>query len=181
MAKAHKAARGKSRATGKPGKSHVAGTFPTREQVLDFVRNSPDKVGKREIARAFGIKGGDRLALKKLLGELVEDGSLAGNRKEMREKGHPLLHAATEGGRLRFRPVMMTSFAFILGLLPLVIAEGPAMLARRNVSTPVFGGMLAAAFIGIFVIPALYVVFQSLRERLRPSTRPVEKPPEAAA
>ncbi|QEL24075.1 multidrug efflux RND transporter permease subunit [Bosea sp. F3-2] len=100
--------------------------------------------------------------------------------KEMREKGHPLLHAATEGARLRFRPVMMTSFAFILGLLPLVIAEGPAMLARRNVSTPVFGGMLAAACIGIFVIPALYVVFQSLRERLRPSTRPAEKPPEAA-
>ena len=95
--------------------------------------------------------------------------------KELREKGHPLLHAATEGARLRFRPVMMTSFAFILGLLPLVIAEGPAKLARRNVATPVFGGMLAAAFIGIFVIPALYVVFQSLRERLRPSTRPKEE------
>lgn len=92
--------------------------------------------------------------------------------KELREKGHPLLHAATEGARLRFRPVMMTSFAFILGLLPLVIAEGPSKLARRNVGTPVFGGMLAAAIIGIFVIPALYVVFQGLRERLRPSTRP---------
>ena len=96
--------------------------------------------------------------------------------KELREKGHPLLHAATEGARLRFRPVMMTSFAFILGLLPLVIAEGPSMLARRHVGTPVFGGMLAASLIGIFVIPALYVVFQSLRERLRPSTRPEEKP-----
>ncbi|HEY5793738.1 MAG TPA: multidrug efflux RND transporter permease subunit [Bosea sp. (in: a-proteobacteria)] len=94
--------------------------------------------------------------------------------KELREKGHPLLHAATEGARLRFRPVMMTSFAFILGLLPLVIAEGPSKLARRNVGTPVFGGMLAAALIGIFVIPALYVVFQSLRERIRPSTRPKE-------
>jgi hydrophobe/amphiphile efflux-1 (HAE1) family protein len=92
--------------------------------------------------------------------------------KEMREKGHPLLHAATEGARLRFRPVMMTSFAFILGLLPLVIAEGPAMLARRNVATPVFGGMLAASFIGIFVIPALYVVFQSLREKVRPAAGP---------
>jgi hydrophobe/amphiphile efflux-1 (HAE1) family protein len=92
--------------------------------------------------------------------------------KEMREKGHPLLHAATEGARLRFRPVMMTSFAFILGLLPLVIAEGPSKLARRDVGTPVFGGMLAAALLGIFVIPALYVVFQSVRERLRPSTRP---------
>jgi hydrophobe/amphiphile efflux-1 (HAE1) family protein len=95
--------------------------------------------------------------------------------KELREKGHPLLHAATEGARLRFRPVMMTSFAFILGLLPLVIAEGPSKLARRDVGTPVFGGMLAASFLGIFVIPALYVVFQSLRERLRPSTRPKEE------
>ena len=95
--------------------------------------------------------------------------------KELREKGHPLLHAATEGARLRFRPVMMTSFAFILGLLPLVIAEGPSMLARRHVGTPVFGGMLAASLIGIFVIPALYVVFQGLRERLRPSTRPKEE------
>ncbi|KRE14250.1 RND transporter [Bosea sp. Root483D1] len=95
--------------------------------------------------------------------------------KELREKGHPLLHAATEGARLRFRPVMMTSFAFILGLLPLVIAEGPSMLARRNVGTPVFGGMLFASFLGIFVIPALYVVFQGLRERLRPSTRPKEE------
>ena len=95
--------------------------------------------------------------------------------KELREKGHPLLHAATEGARLRFRPVMMTSFAFILGLLPLVIAEGPSKLARRDVGTPVFGGMLAASLIGIFVIPALYVIFQSLRERLRPSTRPKEE------
>jgi len=95
--------------------------------------------------------------------------------KELREKGHPLLHAATEGARLRFRPVMMTSFAFILGLLPLVIAEGPSKLARRDVGTPVFGGMLFASILGIFVIPALYVVFQGLRERLRPSTRPKEE------
>jgi len=69
---------------------------------------------------------------------------------------------------------MMTSFAFILGLLPLVIAEGPSRLARRDVGTPVFGGMLSASFIGIFAIPALYVIFQSIRERLRSSTRPEE-------
>ena len=94
--------------------------------------------------------------------------------KERRAEGVPLLKAATEGARLRFRPVMMTSFAFILGLLPLVVAEGPSRLARRNVGTPVFGGMLWASFIGIFAIPALYVIFQSLRERLRASARPVE-------
>jgi hydrophobe/amphiphile efflux-1 (HAE1) family protein len=95
--------------------------------------------------------------------------------KERRAEGVPLLQAATEGARLRFRPVMMTSFAFILGLLPLVVAEGPSRLARRNVGTPVFGGMLSASFIGIFAIPALYVIFQYIRERLRSSARPIEQ------
>src|SRR5436305_9408809 len=85
--------------------------------------------------------------------------------KEKREQGVALLEAATEGARLRFRPVMMTSFAFILGLLPLVIATGASQLARRDVGTPVFGGMILASFIGIFVIPPLYVTFQWVREK----------------
>jgi multidrug efflux pump subunit AcrB len=96
--------------------------------------------------------------------------------KDQRERGVPLLQAATEGARLRFRPVMMTSFAFILGLLPLVIAEGPSMLARRNVGTPVFGGMIAASVFGIFVIPVLYVVFQAARERIKRRTAPKAAP-----
>ena len=94
--------------------------------------------------------------------------------KEKREAGMPLLAAATEGARQRFRPVMMTSFAFILGLLPLVVATGASQLARRNVGTPVFGGMIFASFIGIFMIPPLYVTFQAIREKLRPSTKPKE-------
>jgi hydrophobe/amphiphile efflux-1 (HAE1) family protein len=94
--------------------------------------------------------------------------------KEKREHGMPLLEAATEGARQRFRPVMMTSFAFILGLLPLVVATGASQLARRDVGTPVFGGMILASFVGIFVIPPLYVSFQAIRERLRPSVRPRE-------
>ncbi|CAA2138999.1 efflux RND transporter permease subunit [Hyphomicrobium sp. ghe19] len=92
--------------------------------------------------------------------------------KDQRERGVALSEAATEGSRLRFRPVMMTSLAFILGLLPLVIATGASELARRDVGTPVFGGMIFASVIGIFAIPSLYVTFQALRERLRPGSRP---------
>jgi hydrophobe/amphiphile efflux-1 (HAE1) family protein len=96
--------------------------------------------------------------------------------KERREHGVPLLQAAIEGARDRFRPVMMTSFAFILGLYPLVVATGAAQMARRDVGTPVFGGMILASFIGIFAIPPLYVAFQAIRERLRPGARPREQP-----
>jgi Cu/Ag efflux pump CusA len=60
---------------------------------------------------------------------------------------------------------MMTSFAFIFGVYPLVVAQGAAEISRHGVGTPVFAGMIAASAVGIFVIPMLYVVFQSLRER----------------
>ena len=85
-----------------------------------------------------------------------------------------LLDSAVEGARLRFRPVMMTSFAFILGLVPLVTAAGAGAVTRHAVGGPVFGGMLGASLFGIFVIPMLYVVFQWLREKV---SRPPAAPP----
>jgi hydrophobe/amphiphile efflux-1 (HAE1) family protein len=87
--------------------------------------------------------------------------------KERREAGMAIGEAAILGAQTRFRAVMMTSIAFILGLLPLVIATGAAELSRRAVGTAVFGGMLAASSIGIFLVPMLYVTFQKLRERVK--------------
>ena len=83
---------------------------------------------------------------------------------ERRAAGDTLLESAIDGARLRFRPVMMTSFAFIMGLVPLVIANGPGADSMIAVGVPVLAGMLAAAIFGIFLIPMLYVVFQRLVE-----------------
>ncbi len=87
--------------------------------------------------------------------------------KDQREAGVAIEEAAALGSRMRFRAVMMTSIAFILGLLPLVIATGAAQISRRAVGTAVFGGMLAASSIGIFLVPMLYVTFQRMRESVK--------------
>jgi hydrophobic/amphiphilic exporter-1 (mainly G- bacteria), HAE1 family len=87
---------------------------------------------------------------------------------EQRNMGKDIQAAAIEGASLRFRPVMMTSFAFILGLVPLVVASGAGAVTRQAVGTPVFGGMLAASIFGIFIIPLLYVTAERLRRWRHP-------------
>ena len=75
-----------------------------------------------------------------------------------------LIEAAMAGARLRFRAVLMTAFAFILGVVPLVIATGAGAASRRDIGVTVFGGMLAATIIGIILIPGLFVAFQRISE-----------------
>ena len=87
--------------------------------------------------------------------------------KEQREAGLPIREAAALGARMRIRAVLMTSIAFIFGLIPLVWATGAAMLSRRAVGTAVFAGMIVASSIGVFLIPMLYAVFQTMRETVK--------------
>jgi HAE1 family hydrophobic/amphiphilic exporter-1 len=84
---------------------------------------------------------------------------------EQRALGKDITAAAIEAAHLRFRPVIMTSFAFIFGLFPLVIAQGAGALTRHAVGTPVFGGMIAASVFGIFIIPLLFITAERLRRR----------------
>jgi HAE1 family hydrophobic/amphiphilic exporter-1 len=85
--------------------------------------------------------------------------------KEEYEKGKPLVDAALEGARLRLRPILMTSFAFILGCVPLWTASGAGSVARQIMGTTVIGGMVAATGIAIFIIPALFVLVERLATR----------------
>lgn len=82
-----------------------------------------------------------------------------------REDGLSVTDAAIDGGRIRFRPVLMTSFTFIFGLLPMVFATGAGAGSRKAIGISVFGGMLSTTLLGIFLIPVLYLVFQTFREK----------------
>ncbi|MEP6547002.1 MAG: efflux RND transporter permease subunit, partial [Gammaproteobacteria bacterium] len=93
------------------------------------------------------------------------------------ERGKPLVEAAIAGARLRLRPILMTSFAFIFGSLPLAVATGAGASARRVLGTAVVFGMSAATLVGIFLIPVFYVLMQRLAERLGRRRKPAPAAP----
>jgi HAE1 family hydrophobic/amphiphilic exporter-1 len=87
--------------------------------------------------------------------------------RDLRAHGRGVTEAAVEAARLRFRPILMTSFAFILGVFPLVIARGAGAAARRALGTAVFGGMLTSTLLAVLFVPVFYVVCQGIGERWR--------------
>lgn len=97
--------------------------------------------------------------------------------KDEYERGKSLVDAALEGARLRLRPILMTSFAFILGCVPLWTASGAGSVARQIMGTTVIGGMLAASAIGIFFVPAIFVVVEKLSKARPVATSPVSPLP----
>jgi HAE1 family hydrophobic/amphiphilic exporter-1 len=96
--------------------------------------------------------------------------------RELRAQGRTILEAAVEASRLRFRPILMTSFAFILGIVPLIRATGAGAASRRALGTAVFGGMIAATVLAVFFVPVFYVLMQRLAEwRRRPDATPASR------
>jgi len=97
------------------------------------------------------------------------------------EEGKPLADAALEGAKVRLRPILMTSFAFILGCVPLWTATGSGAVSRRVMGTVVIGGMLASSSISIFIIPALFYVVErlGLAKHVQPRITGTEQQPES--
>ena len=85
--------------------------------------------------------------------------------RELREQGESIVEAAVQASRERLRPILMTAFAFILGVVPMVVAQGAGAASRHSLGTAVFGGMLASTFLSLVLVPVLYVVLERLRER----------------
>jgi HAE1 family hydrophobic/amphiphilic exporter-1 len=96
--------------------------------------------------------------------------------RQAQERGETAVDAAVEACRLRLRPILMTAFAFILGVVPLVVATGPGAEMRQSLGTAVFSGMLGVTFVGLFLTPVFYVALR----RLFPVKRPVEELPAEA-
>jgi hydrophobic/amphiphilic exporter-1 (mainly G- bacteria), HAE1 family len=96
--------------------------------------------------------------------------------EQLRGQGLSIVEAAIEAARIRLRPILMTSLAFILGVVPLVIAQGAGRAGRVSVGTTVFGGMIAATTLNLLFIPVLYVLVKSLVPSRRAHAEPLEEP-----
>lgn len=92
------------------------------------------------------------------------------------EEGIPVVQAAIEGAAIRFRPILMTSFAFIAGLIPLVIATGPGAVGNRTIGTAAAGGMLIGTIFGLMIIPGLYYIFGTIADKSRLARYEEENP-----
>jgi HAE1 family hydrophobic/amphiphilic exporter-1 len=126
-------------------------------------------------AKIFGISNNIylQITLIMLVGLLAKNAILIVEFSvERRRHGMSITQAALEGAEARLRPILMTSFAFIFGLLPLMLASGAGATGNRSIGTGAVGGMLIGTIFGVFVIPVLFIVFQSLQERI--SGKPIE-------
>jgi HAE1 family hydrophobic/amphiphilic exporter-1 len=85
--------------------------------------------------------------------------------RDLRRQGRPIIQSAIDAARMRFRPILMTSFAFILGTLPLVFANGAGAAGQQALGTAVVGGMLVSTFLAVFFVPVFFVIFQWLEEK----------------
>jgi hydrophobic/amphiphilic exporter-1 (mainly G- bacteria), HAE1 family len=92
--------------------------------------------------------------------------------RDLRSQGKGVLEAASEAAKLRFRPILMTAFAFILGVFPLVVASGAGAVSRQSLGTAVCAGMLGVTILGVFFTPVLYVLMQNPIKRLRERVKP---------
>ncbi|TWR25701.1 efflux RND transporter permease subunit [Mucilaginibacter pallidiroseus] len=120
-------------------------------------------------AKIFGIENNIylQITLIMLIGLLAKNAILIVEFAVMRRKsGLGIVESAIEGAVARLRPILMTSFAFILGLVPLMLASGAGAAGNRSIGTGAVGGMLIGTLLGVFVIPALFIIFQSLQERI---------------
>lgn len=120
-------------------------------------------------ARIFGIENNIflQISLIMLIGLLAKNAILIVEFAfQYRKSGASIIDAALEGAKVRLRPILMTSFAFIFGLLPLMLATGAGALSNKSIGTAAVGGMLIGTIVGVLVIPSLYILFQYLHERI---------------
>ncbi|WP_295673669.1 efflux RND transporter permease subunit [uncultured Mucilaginibacter sp.] len=121
-------------------------------------------------ARIFGIDSNIyvQISLIMLIGLLSKNAILIVEfALDRRRAGMPIVQAAIEGAEARLRPILMTSFAFIFGIMPLMFATGAGALGNRSIGTGAVGGMLIGTVFGIFAIPVLFIIFQTFQEKLR--------------